>query len=206
MGYQQTKFEAEYLVRTATEKGLKWNIVRPGDIFGDSKTGSYPLKIPQFTGIFYDLLRTVIHTQVAVNSNVHFDVTPVDYVARGLLYLGLEYRAIYGTYHLTNPSTRTYAHVIECIQKIGYPIEQTTLEDYMNRLVNQKLLHKGEPYKSRTLELLQFNPVMVLANATTHVGTEITQAVLEPAGIVCPQIDETLMKTYLDYCKKVNYM
>lgn len=206
MGYQQTKFEAEYLVRTATEKGLKWNIVRPGDIFGDSKTGSYPLVIPQFTGIFYDLLRTVIYTKVAVNSKVHFDVTPVDYASRGLLYIGLEHPAIYGTYHLTNPSTRTYSHVIECIKNIGYPIEETTLDDYMNRLVNQKLLHKGKPYKSRTLELLQFNPIMVLSTATTHVGTEITQAVLEPAGIVCPKIDETLMKTYLDYCKKVNFM
>lgn len=206
MGYQQTKFEAEYLVRCATSKGLKWNIVRPGDIFGDSKTGCYPLLLPQLTGIFYDILRTVIYTQVAVHSKMLFDITPVDYVAKGLLYLGMKHPSIYGTYHLTNPSTQPYYFLINCMQKIGYQIEEVTMSEYLKRLRNNELLHDGIPYKSRTLELLQFNPSMASAHAGTHVGTTITKEILQSVNIVCPTIDENLIRIYLDYCKKVSYL
>ncbi len=206
MGYQQTKFEAEYLVRCATSNGLVWNIIRPGDIFGDSMTGSYPLHLPQLTGIFYDIIRTVIYTKVAARSNMLFDITPVDYVAKGMLYLSLEHPAIYGTYHLTNPTTQPYHHVIDCMKKLGYEIDEVSIDEYMKGLRNKTLLHNGNPYKSRTLELLQFNPAMVSAHASTHVGTSITQNILESANIICPKIDERLIENYLEYCKKVNYM
>lgn len=206
MGYQQTKFEGELLVRESTEKGLKWNIIRPGDIFGDSNTGSYPLLLPHLTGIFYDILRTVIYTEVAVTSDVYFDMTPVDYVARGVIHLGFEYPAYYGTYHLTNPSHHTYTQVIKILKELGYKINLISFDEYMPLLRDKKLLYKGQPYSSRTLELLQFNPLMAAVNESTKITTDITTEILDKVNINCPDIDEKLLKTYLDYCKKVGYI
>lgn len=206
MGYQQTKFEGEYLVREATEKGLKWNIIRPGDIFGDSKTGSYPLLLPHLTGIFYDILRTVIYTEKAVTSEVYFDMTPVDYVAKGTLYLGLEHPAFYGTYNLTNPSHHTYTNVIQILKKLGHQIKLLSFDDYMPLLMDKKLVYKGKPYSSRTLELLQFNPLMASVKASTPTETKITTEILNKQNIKCPDIDKNLLKTYLDYCKKTGYL
>lgn len=205
LGYQQTKFEGERLVRISKQQGMKWIIVRPGDIFGESKTGCYPLLLPQLTGIFYDLLKTVIDTKVAVDSHVYFDMTPVDYVARGILYLCTQHPKIYGTYHLNNPFPKQYVYMIQCIRQCGYPIKLASAKEYVNLVQNGELFSGGKPYQSRTLALLRFNPTMILANESNYVDAHFTQSILEPVGITCPMLDEKLVKTYLDYCNKIGY-
>lgn len=54
LGYQRSKYEAEIMVREATSKGLKWNIMRVGNVMGRSYDGAFPLNrgncgsIPKF--------------------------------------------------------------------------------------------------------------------------------------------------------------
>jgi phthiocerol/phenolphthiocerol synthesis type-I polyketide synthase C len=206
LGYQQTKFEGELLVRESKKQGMRWTIVRPGNIFGDSQTGCYPLLVPWLSGIFYDILKTVIHTHVAVKSEIYFDMTPVDYVARGMLYFATLHPATYGTYHLNNPTTKHYTDIIECIIKQGNSIQIVSSEQYMKHLQDKSLFFEGRPYQSKTLDLMRLNPSIILATESTRVDAEFTSSILKRAGIHCAPLDEPLIKLYLDYCKRVGYI
>jgi len=150
MNYQRTKFEAEKLIRAATEQGLVWNIVRPGQIFGDSRSGLYPHGMANITGLFYDILKTVSETACALFCRTHFDVTPVDYVSRGTIELGLRRNSYFETYHLTNPDMKRYHEVIELVKALGYPIDIVSQDEYRRRLFGREITSGNGEYKSPT--------------------------------------------------------
>ena len=114
--YQETKYHAEKLIRAATDKGLLWNIVRPGNIMGDSVTGRYPFADVSVKGVYYDLFKTVIETGVAAITANHWDITPVDYVSAGIVELGLRRPSYRETYHLTNPDIRSLNDIFEHVR------------------------------------------------------------------------------------------
>jgi thioester reductase-like protein len=206
LGYQQSKFEAELLVREASAQGLKWIIARPGNIFGDSNDGSYPLTIPRLTGLYYDILKTVIETKKAYDSDVFFDIVPVDYVAKAMVFACINRKEVFRVYHLVNPDVKRYSELMHLLQNIGYPLEIIPKQEYLSLLMQGELKRDDKEYISVTTELLKFNPVIVQNDESTYASAKLTQDILKEAGIICPPIDESLMRIYLDYAKKVGYL
>ena len=206
MTYQHTKFLAEKKVHEARERGLKWNIMRPGQIFGDSKTGSYPLGHSQITGLFYDIFRTVIATSSAFKSNTYFDIVPVDYVSQGIVELGLKRNSYFETYHLTNPDTKHYTEVIQLIKDYGYPIIWTSQEDYRDRLLNKTFMKDGVEFKSATLSAFRwwfkrnFN-----FQESAKTCSQYTHGIMETIGKSCPKVDVKLIGTYVEAGVKSGY-
>ena len=129
MNYQRSKFRAEAMVRAAQERGLKWRIFRPGQIYGDSITGAYPHSETQVTGLFYDLFKTAMDTRVMPESYIHYDVVPVDYVSRGIVALSAGVENLFDVYHLTNPDAKTFSQVMGLLREIGYPIDLASRGD-----------------------------------------------------------------------------
>ena len=102
--YHRTKFEAERLVREASD--LRWRVYRPAVVVGDSRTG----EINKIDGPYYlfsalaALARLPHALPVLVPDLGSTNIVPVDYVADALVELllapGLDGR----TFHLTNPT------------------------------------------------------------------------------------------------------
>lgn len=201
MAYQETKFRAESLVREATSRGLRWNIIRPGQIFGETKTGHYPQGQVSVSGLFLDIFKTVIETGVAIRSDLHFDVTPVDFVSRGTLQLGLVQEKFYETYHLVNPHVCTYTEVIETIASFGYPIRFVSQDDYKIMLFGRELKADGKEYRSATIRSFKwwFRRELFNFSQSAIVDANYTASVLREAGIECAPIDQKLLGTYLQY-------
>lgn len=207
LGYPRTKYEAEKIIRSLPAgEGLKWMIIRPGNIMGESKNGYYPFGATGITGAFYDLFKTAIETKFAINSNQYFDITPVDYVSKGIVYLSAVYKNIYDTYHMVNPDHKTINDIIKLLREYGYPITQFDAQEYFKSIRNIGNSN-SDNYHSIITELIQFNPaLMPSVNYGTFPDSGYTKRVLENGNILCPKIDMDLIKTYVDYCIEVGYL
>jgi polyketide synthase PksN len=207
MNYQKSKFTAEKLVREATRHGLLWNIFRPGQIFGEAKTGHYPQGQSNVSGLFYDIFKTVIDTGVALESRTHFDVVPVDYVSQGTLRLTLNTNNFFQTYHFTNPDVKPYNHVIQLIRDFGYPIEVISQSEYKTLLFKNLLTSNGVEYKSSTTSAFKwwFKRENFSFSESAITDCTFTAKQLLKSKIVCQNIDSDLIGTYLTQGIRQNY-
>jgi thioester reductase-like protein len=206
MGYQKTKFESERMIRASEHDGLTWRIVRPGDLFGDAETGAYPLDSENAPSIFYDLLKTVIETNVAALSPLYFDLTPVDYVAKAILHIVFKQEEPYVTYHLTNPDVKHLPEVIHLLRDLGYPIELISADAYIKRVYTHQLKHDGKVYQSLTTSMIQYKASKIIPEHSTHVDATWTSSLLLKAGIQCPKVDKKLLHTFISYCIDEGYI
>ncbi len=201
LGYEQSKFEAEGLVRSAGKDGLKWIIARSGYLMGDSEKGYYPLGLTRVPGIFYDIFKTAIELKIAINSDMHFDITPVDYVSKALVYLSTVLKDIYSTYHLNNPNQKTLNDIIKLLINYGYQVDLVNYDEYIN------ILRSGEKkYRSIYTDLVLLGIENDAPKGFSFVDSSYTKEVLSKANIVCPDVDDKLIKTYLDYCIDKGYL
>jgi len=99
--YEQTKYEAELLVRAASSE-LPVSIVRPAMIVGDSRTGD----VKTFN-TFYTPLRLLLSGKLRIipaSRRLRVNIVPVDYVADAIVRLAFEPAAEGLTFHLTAPT------------------------------------------------------------------------------------------------------
>lgn len=97
--YEQSKFEAEVLVRQYRSK-LEIAIYRPSIVVGDSNSGY----TPHFKVLYWPLLllSKKLLPFFAVNPRAILDVVPVDYVADGIVALMQRGPSLGRTFHLTS--------------------------------------------------------------------------------------------------------
>lgn len=199
MNYQRSKFIAEGLVRGARERGLQWRIFRPGQIYGDSDTGAYPLFETQFMGLFYDLFKTVMDTRVIPESNLHYDVVPVNYVSRGIVALSAGVENLFDVYHLTNPDAKTFSQIMGILREMGYPIDLIPEETYKEKLRAGEIMKNSEPYSSPMLKAfsLWYFTAKVSFYDSAMTDCEYTRKKLEKLAVTCAPIDRRLIETYV---------
>ncbi|WP_280412765.1 thioester reductase domain-containing protein [Nocardia asiatica] len=208
--YQQTKYESEKLIRAASERGLLWDIVRPGNIMGDSRTGRYPFSEVSVKGAYYDILKTMIETGETMLTPVHWDITPVDYVSAAITHIALHRPTYRETYHLTNPDIRRYYDVVRYVQRAGYEVDLVPLEDFHRRATDRQIHRLGtdEVYDSQTLEMFKYGIELfgtIHYEESSYADCAYTRRVLGAAGIDCPPTEE-LVRVYLAHCAEVGYI
>ena len=207
--YARSKFEAEKLIHAAGNKGLRWVITRPGNIFGDSVTGAYPLTNPTVTGIYYDIVRTVTTTGLAMFQPDRLDITPVDYVAEATVALIFEPEAFGKTFHLVNPDVKAFYEIVNLLIDYGYRIRFLPLGEYVDLFRNRRVLHQGKAYSSYFTAMARhfekyFSDARFCFSATFDIAN--VQSILEPRGISCPKINLDLLSSYLEYCIDAGYL
>jgi len=131
MGYNESKWVAESLVRRAAERGIDVSIYRPGIIVGDSRTGACA---PD--DLFNSMLRGCIEIGSAPDLDVPFDMTPVDYVARALVHLSTARRQDrIASYHLVNPSRTSVPELCMMIKACGHSLRVEPYDDWYARIL-----------------------------------------------------------------------
>ena len=207
--YARSKLEAEKLIHAAGNEGLRWVITRPGNIFGDSVTGAYPLTSPTVTGIYYDIFRTVTTTGLAMFQPDEFDITPVDYVAEATVALIFEPEAFGKTFHLVNPDVKAFYEILNLLIDYGYRIRVLPLGEYVELFSNRRVLHQGKAYSSLLTAMARhFQGYFVDNRCFNAAGFDISnvKSILEPRGIRCPKINLDLLSSYLGYCIAADYL
>lgn len=207
MDYERSKFTAEKLIRDAGRRGLDWVVVRPGNIWGDSVTGCYPLTQTKVKGIYYEMLRSLVEAGMTFPSDEDFDITPVDYVARACLHLATHLESSrHCTYNLTNPRPITYDGIVAALRRHGYTVRDVEMHRYFEALQQGRLLRAGKPYRSVFTDLLSVFYDGGDEKERARYDTTQAEAALLPAGIACAASDQALISRYLDYAARVGFL
>lgn len=190
--YEQSKFEAETLVRQAMAE-LPIAIHRPSIIVGDSRTGKtksyktiyWPMKVlVRFYGMWRGVLPRLI--RLPVRPDCPLDIVPVNYVADAIGRLFLQEEAVSRCFHLcAGPATRTAEDLVNlaCDHFGVARLRYLDPESGTARRLGQALT----PVLGRTSPRLLKNAQLMLAYATRNPRFDDTQA--RAAGLVAPPIE-----------------
>ncbi|MBH8561812.1 amino acid adenylation domain-containing protein [Nostoc sp. CENA67] len=194
-GYSQTKWVAEKLVQTAAERGITISIYRPSRISGHSQTGVY-----NSNDFLYKLIIGCIQLGSAPDTDIRDNIVPVDYVSKAIVYLSNQEKSLGKTFHLVHPQTLHSHTLIDHIRSLGYAIEQISYNEWREKLLNLtqgSLEHPLYPlvsfFPSKSQEKQTFDSGFLKFDCKNTING------LAGSSIVCPEINENLLNTYLLY-------
>ncbi|MBE9049542.1 thioester reductase domain-containing protein [Nostocales cyanobacterium LEGE 11386] len=200
LGYSQTKWVAEKLVKIARDRGLPVTIHRPPLISGDSKTGICN------THDFINLM-TKGCLQMGCFPDVDYmlDMSPVDYVSKAVVYLSRQKESIGKAFHLQHPQPISLKNLVEWVRSFGYPVEMIPYEQWQAELINNVSSVDNPLYTLRPFLLERWSdeqltiPDLYLQARRPTISCQETLKALSGSSIVCPPIDSQLLMTYTSY-------
>jgi thioester reductase-like protein len=194
VGYFQSKYVAEGIVRIARERNIPVTIHRIGLVVGDSQTGH-----SNHDDFVARILIGCIQTGFGPDITNAMDMTPVDYVAKAIVYLSFQQSSLGKVFHLLNPSPITWNSIMDSIFQVGYPITQLPFSNWV-----QAIEKYGDPTLNPLHPLLPFLHINFAARmfgvsetAYHALGTQETLRALAESGITCPAVDTELIRTFL---------
>jgi len=190
--YEQSKFEAELLVREQKNRRFYISVFRPSIIIGDYYTGETTnFKMP------YNALRVFsleLLNEVPANINTPLNLISVDVAARAIYILGSnENRDT--IYHIISPTNIMSGHFFDsAAEYFGYrnpkfiPIERFD----MKRLSN--------------VQFQLISPFIPYFNYKALYTSKKTEAILRTYNFQYPPINESLYTRIFNYCVKVGFI
>ncbi|MBN3758340.1 NAD-dependent epimerase/dehydratase family protein [Paraburkholderia sp. Tr-20389] len=199
-GYTASKWVGEQLVHKANERGVPCNVFRLGLVTADSHQGRYD-------GLqsFHRLLKSCALMGAAF-SGYRYDLvmTPVDYVARAMVWLGERHREGGGVFHLSSMDVTPMEAVFERYNRVAEPALE--IVSYAQWLAKVRALYERGvvlPVMPLVYGVLDKDDDALrrLAEARAHTtlvyDCSRTQAELSTAGIDMIPFDDALMRVYL---------
>lgn len=180
--YEETKFEAELLVRRAMGQ-LPCTVLRPSIVIGDSRTG----EIDRFEGPYtIAILLVTSPLQVPLplpgDGVAPLNVVPVDFVSAAANVIHHDPRAVGRTFHVVDPSPSSSRRIYELVaQRQGKKLPRLSLG---YKLTDALLKLPG-------LERLTREQRMAIAyvNHLSFFASRNTLELLDGTGVRCPPIE-----------------
>lgn len=197
-GYVLSKWVCEHLFQSASNMGLKVNILRPGNITGHSQTGSVAYKHNHALL----LLKGCLQLGVAPRWSFPFDMMPVDYLSRAIVGLTLQNKTNFQIFNLANINTITWEEYFKLINQYGFNLNLISsdewIEQYVKHLDENNALY---PFKDYYLHSVSFN-----TSGKYTIKTINTRMQLERLNLCYPDQHDEQIKIYLDYLLKHEFI
>ncbi|HTE49373.1 MAG TPA: SDR family oxidoreductase [Kofleriaceae bacterium] len=117
--YEETKFEAEKLVRAA-QRSLPITILRPGIVVGDSTTGEIDkLDGPYYLMVLLSTNLLQMRMQMPGKGTAPLHLVPIDFVTAAGYRLWRDERAVGRTFHLTDPNPLPARRVYQLVAELS---------------------------------------------------------------------------------------
>jgi thioester reductase-like protein len=194
VGYFQSKYVAERVVRIARGRGIPVTIHRIGLIVGDSLNGC-----SNQDDFVARILLGSIEAGCGPDIQSSMDMTPVDYAARAIVYLSRQQASLGKVFHLLNPQPITWSDITDALIELGYPLQKLPFDAWVEAIED-----RGNPSTNPLQPLLPFFHLQfaarmfgVSAAAYHALGTEATLHALDGSGIRCAPVDHALIRTYM---------
>jgi thioester reductase-like protein len=206
LGYSQTKWVAEKLVKIASDRGLPITIHRPPLISGDSKTG---------ISNTHDFINLMTKGCLAMGSfpdvDYMLDMSPVDYVSKAIVYLSLQKESIGKAFHLQHPQPVHLKKLIDWLHSFGLPAELIPYDQWEAKLIKDVNSPENPLYTLRPFLLERWSnqltiPDLYLQANRPHISCQSTLNALAGSSIVCPPIDSKLFMTYASYLVQSGFL
>jgi amino acid adenylation domain-containing protein/thioester reductase-like protein len=209
LGYSQSKWVTEQLVKEAQQRGIPVAVYRPGFIMGDSKTGA---------GNPDDFVARLIKGCIAVGCYPVLprqgkEFIPVDYVSEALLRIASDNANLAHAYHLVPPHIDAAVDLMGffgILKHCGHSLEALPYQQWVRRLSDDRDLANNalmplvpmlaEPVYGQLTrwEVYEGMPIYDTQN-TEH-------ALAASGGAMVPHLDHALLQRYLDYWTRIGFL
>ncbi|MFJ2234793.1 amino acid adenylation domain-containing protein [Streptomyces sp. NPDC087859] len=206
VGYVETKWVGEALLRKASDAGLPVAVYRLMDITGRDGTG-----VMNTSSELAALFGFIARTGLCPDARLALDFLPADRLARAIGHISTRHSAGGEVYHLTNPRPTLLNSLAERLRRRGYPIQEIPYAEWVAALVKYAAGHPTDP-------ITPFVPLFVdrCARADITVSemyfqgvfTEFTRGnaerALVDAGIDIAPVDAEMMDRHIDFLQQAD--
>ncbi|MBW4571500.1 MAG: thioester reductase domain-containing protein [Tolypothrix carrinoi HA7290-LM1] len=200
LGYSQTKWVAEKLVKIAGDRGLPITIHRPPLIAGHSQTG-----VSNTHDFICLMAKGCLQMGSFPEVDYMLDMSPVDYVSKAIVHLSRQKESIGKAFHLQHPQPVPLTVLVDWVRSFGYPVDVIPYDAWQEKLINnvtsaENPLYTLRPFllERRAEEQLTI-PDLYLKARRPEISCEDTLNALAGSGVVCAPIDSKLFMTYTAY-------
>jgi thioester reductase-like protein len=165
MGYIETKYVAEEMLRAAARAGLPVTVYRPLDLAGDHRTGVWNTATEMCA-----LIRFMADTGLAPDIDLTLDFVPADLCAAAVRHIATSQPATGRTYHLASPQPAPLSALVERLRRHGFAIEAIPYQAWVDELLRQAVRDPAHP-------MAPFVPLFVDKCGTT--GLTVAEMYLE---------------------------
>ncbi|MEU0661115.1 amino acid adenylation domain-containing protein [Streptomyces lavendulocolor] len=204
VGYVETKWVGEALLRQASDAGLPVAVYRLMDVTGSSGTG-----VMNTGSEMAALIDFIARTGLCPDIRLPLDFLPADQLARAVGHISTRCPARGEVYHLTNPRPALLSALAERLRRRDYPVQEIPYAEWIAALVKYAAGHPTDP-------ITPFVPLFVdrCARADITVSemyfqgvfTEFTrdnaERALADSGIDLPPVDAQMMDRHIDFLRQ----
>jgi thioester reductase-like protein len=208
MGYLETKFVAEELLRNAGRAGLPVAIYRPLDIVGDHRTGAWNTATEMCA-----LIKFITDTGVAPDIDLPLDFVPADICAAAIRHISTHAEALGRTYHLASPKYALLPSLVDRLRSHGFTVTSIPYREWVDELLRyatQNPAHPMTPFVPLFVDLAGEAGLTVAEMYLEHIfpsyARSHTEQVLNGSGIVFPPVDEKLLDLTIDRLIATGYL
>jgi amino acid adenylation domain-containing protein/thioester reductase-like protein len=208
MGYVETKYVAEELVRNAARAGLPVAIYRPLDIVGRRDRGVWNTATEMCA-----LIRFITDTGLAPGVDLPLDFVPADTCAAAIRHISTTEAATGRTFHLASPVGATLGDLVGRLRAHGYPITEVPLDDWVRELAAHAKRDPSHPmtpflplFADRDAETGRTIAEQYLAGTFPGYTRSNTEAALRGSGIRFPPVDAELLDLDISHLMRTGYL
>jgi amino acid adenylation domain-containing protein/thioester reductase-like protein len=207
MGYVETKYVAEELLRAAGRAGLPVAIYRPLDIVGSVHTGAWSTSTEMAA-----LIRFIADSGLAPDIDLPLDFVAADVCAAAIRHISVTAGATGRTYHLASPESAPLSVLVGRLRMSGYQIAELPFDDWVRELARQAALDPSHP-------MAAFLPLFVDRGAAGLTVAEMylshvfpsytrtnTERALRGSGIAFPPVSGQLLDSNIDRLMRTGYL
>ena len=195
VGYVETKFVAEELLRNAARAGLPVAIYRPLDIVGSRRTGVWNTAAEMCA-----LIRFVTDTGLAPDIDLPLDFVPADICAAAVRHISSVEEADGRTYHLASPEHARLGFLVGRLRAYGFGVSEIPYDAWVSELLRhaaQNPSHPMTPFLPLFIDRdpgSGFTPAeMYFEHTFPRYTRSNTERALAGSGIVFPPVDSRLI-------------
>ncbi|MFH8982795.1 amino acid adenylation domain-containing protein [Streptomyces varsoviensis] len=207
VGYAQTKWVAESLLREASARGLPTAVYRPYEISGAVDRGGWPTDT-----LMCALIKAVADTGLAPDAPLPLNLVPVDFAADALVHLLTHEPPRGRAYHVTNGRPADLGLLVDRLRARGRTVRRLPAGEWLDAMAH----HAAE---APDFPLAPFLPTLMapagpaaddsrplLTAALPAFGRENFERAMAASGIVCPPVDDALIDRYLDHFEAIGFL
>ena len=207
MGYVETKYAAEELLRNAARSGLPVAVYRPLDIVGSQRTGAWHTATEMCA-----LIRFIADTGLAPDIDLPLDFVAADTCAAAIRHISVTEGATGRTYHLASPRSAPLAAVVSRLRDRGYPVTEIPYAGWVTELARQAARDPSQP-------MAAFLPLFVNRGAGGRTVAEMyvrdvfpaytrtnTKRALRGSGIAFAPVSGGLLDANIDRLIRTGYL
>ncbi|WP_052433006.1 non-ribosomal peptide synthetase [Streptacidiphilus carbonis] len=201
MGYPESKWVAEEVVRSAARAGLPVAVHRPYEVSGATTDHVW-----NSGAALCELFRIIVELGLAPDLDLALNLVPVDFVAGAIVDLALCRPAEGQTYHLVNPREAVLGDMVDRLRAHGHRIRTVDYPSWTGALLDHladRPGHRFAPLTRLFTQRIAPGGITVQELARVSVSPRLDRSRLEAdlagRGIDCPPVDQQLLDRYIGY-------